>query len=87
MILPKTYDDMVLQCPVTVWLYWGGMFISGVLLLLIAGISESGPLIEWGIRAIGFVGISYVMFVFATRMVMLGDALGFIGAFEKKGSR
>ena len=84
MTLPKTYDDMVLRWPFMAWLYFGSLFISGVFLLLIAEQSESSPWLEWSIRSIGFVCTSYVVFVSATHIVQYGDALGFIGAFEKK---
>ena len=85
--LPKTYDDMVLRWPITAWLYWWSPFISGILLLFIGEPNEYSPVAGWGrfIQAVGFILIFYVSFAMINRMMMLGDALGFIGAFEKKG--
>ena len=85
MTLPKTYDDMVLRWFFMAALYWCSIFISGILLVFIGRLSEHGPIISWGIQSLGMIMIFYVSFAMVSRMMMLGDALGFIGAFEKKG--
>ena len=86
MTLPKTYDDMVLRWPFMAWVYWGSIALSGALMLQI-GNEISDSVIRFTAQAVGFAIVSYFAFSMARRTVELGDALGFIGAFEKKGER
>ena len=87
MTLPKTYDDMVLRWPVMAWLLFCSWFVSGVVAVGISIVITAPFPIPHLIQIAGWTLIAFVLFSILMREVMLGDALGFIGAFEKKGSR
>ena len=85
MTLPKTYDDMVLRWPVMAWLLLGSWFVSGIIAVGISIVITAPFPIPYLIHIAGWTLIAFVLFTIIMREVMLGDALGFIGAFEKKG--
>ena len=85
MTLPKTYDDMVLEYPKLAWVFWLSMLISGIELLAITMLYPWPGPIALTAQIISLTTLAFVLFSFLTRIAEIGDALGFIGAFEKKG--
>ena len=82
--LPKTYDDMVLRWPVMAWLLLGSWFVSGVIAVGISIVITAPFPIPHLIQIAGITSFTFVLFSVLVHEAMLGDALGFIGAFEKK---